>query len=55
MSVPDSQLDDDTVECRLCGAIFLQCGGEGDICWGCAEDNEDLYADAKIQDEKEGI
>jgi hypothetical protein len=50
MSVPDHELDDHTEVCA-CGNV-ARIGKR--TCYECDADFKDLYADAKIQDEKDG-
>ena len=51
MSLPDHLLDDDEEICEACGTLF---NDDGRLCQDCKADSIDLYADAAIQDAKEG-
>lgn len=53
MSITDREVDDDDRVCRCCGLYVDSQNRQGPLCWNCHMDNVDLYADAKIQDEKE--
>lgn len=46
----DDCRDTEEGECERCGAIITN---HRRLCGECRTDNEDLYADMKIQDEKE--
>lgn len=50
MSVPDHELDPDDRSCQGCDRPIAR----GRYCLECRLDNEDLYADMKIRDAKEG-
>ena len=50
MSVPEQWIDDEGYYCEMCDApVYHQ-----RLCRDCRLDVIDLYADAKIQDEKKG-